>query len=63
MGLIKYNQPLKDKLMSKELVSSDEECEIRSASIVCCEKLRSLLGCCNSVELDFYLWVILILLS
>ena len=59
MGLIKYKQPLKDKIIRKEIVSSEEECEIRAASIISCEKLRKLLDCCNSVELDFYLWVIL----
>ena len=63
MGLIKYKQTLKDKLAKKEIVSSEEECEIRAASIISCEKLRVWLGCCNSVELDFYLWVIIIMES
>lgn len=58
MGLIKYKQSLSDKMMRKEIVSDEEECEIRAASIICCEKLKNLLGCKNSVELDFYLWVI-----
>lgn len=59
MGLIKYNQSLKDKLNNKELIGfgSEEELEIRAASIIACEKLKDSLGFCNSVELDFYLWV------
>lgn len=57
MSLIKYDKILKDHLHKKELIGSKEEVEIRAASIIACEKLKNLLKCCNSVELDFYLWV------
>lgn len=57
MGLIRYNQSLQDQLNRKVLIPSRQEAEIRAASIIACEKLKDLLGCCNSVELDFYLWV------
>lgn len=59
MGLIKYHQSLKDQLNKKELIGfgSKAEVEIRAASIIACEKLKDMLGFCNSVELDFYLWV------
>lgn len=57
MSLIKYDEILKDHLYKKELIGSKDEAEIRAASIIACEKLKKLLNCCNSVELDFYLWV------
>ena len=57
MGLIKYDEIVKSHLNKKELIGSNEEAEIRAASIIACEKLKFFLNCCNSVELDFYLWV------
>jgi hypothetical protein len=57
MDLIKYDETLKAHLNKKELIESREESEIRAASIIACEKLKKLLNSCNSVELDFYLWV------
>lgn len=58
MSLIKYDQSLQDQLNKRELIQSkEEEAEIRAASIIACEKLKDILGFCNSVELDFYLWV------
>lgn len=58
MGLIKYRPDLQEKLKNKEILPSGSvgEAEIRAASIISCEKLKSLLNCSNAVELDFYLW-------
>lgn len=58
MGLIKYRPDLQEKLKNKEILPSGSvgEAEIRAASIISCEKLKSLLNCRNAVELDFYLW-------
>lgn len=59
MGLIKYQPDLQEKLGEKQILpsGSEEETEIRAASILACEKLKHFLGCGNAVELDFYLWV------
>lgn len=57
MGLIQYDSFLQAKLFREEIVTLEEEAEIRAAAIIACEKLKQELNCCNAVELDFYLWV------
>lgn len=62
-GILAYSEELRNKIALEDLIleGSEEECEIRAATVIACEMIREELKKLgrdiSSVDLDFILWV------
>jgi hypothetical protein len=57
-GVLKYSYDLKNKILSHQLIpkNSLEECEIRAATIIVCDRLSKATGR-NIADIDSWLWL------